>query len=85
MLGGRKSVLARRSGVVRRFGVRFETIRTLRRRRYGDGDQLTIFPWNRAILPADDVIQSKPGIEVIGRELAHVAHQLQIVFIMVMI
>src|SRR5579872_1022056 len=77
--------LTRGPGGLCGFYVYFNAIRTLRRKSNTQCDQLAIFPWNRAAVTANDLVQVEPRIEFRGREFAHFLEKPQIPDIMIMI
>jgi len=72
-----------RAGPLRCLCVRLQAVGTLGRARHRNRDQFAVFFRNGAVVAPDDIVEPKPRVEIIRRELAHVAHQLQIIGIMV--
>src|SRR5689334_5822981 len=79
-----RDLFATRTRSVRRLGMNLQAIRTLSGSCDGDGDELTVFSRNRPVLTPDDAIQTDPCVKILRREFPHLAHQPQIVFIMIM-
>src|SRR6185295_18257867 len=57
----------------------------LRGARHGDGDELAILPRDGAILALGDAVEAQPGFEVGWRQRAHVAQQLDVTRVVVMV
>src|SRR6185436_16094161 len=50
-----------------------------------DGDKLAVLPRNGAVLALGDVVQPEPGLEVGRRQRAHVAQQLGVARVVIVV
>src|SRR5262249_27407462 len=57
----------------------------LRRMSYRKCDQFPVLPWDFSVFSADDSVQGGPRLKFNGSELFHIAKQLEIVFVVVMV